>query len=259
MEKKKVAVSGGFDPLHPGHVRMMVAAKELGDYLLVILNNDNWLRAKKGYTFMTQDERREMILNIGVVDEVVLTDHEENPSDMSVVSSLQKHRPHIFGNAGDRTDRNTPEMIACDELGIEMAFGLTTKNPYENHSSTLIQAASLASGFNKRPWGAYKSYIGGDDWHLKTLHLTAGSRLSLQRHKDRDEFWMLTEGDATATLGSARDALTEVPLVKGEMIAVPRGTYHRLTTREGSSIVEVMQGRYDEDDIERFEDDYGRI
>jgi len=95
-----VAVSGGFDPVHIGHMRMFNEAKKLGDKLVVIVNNDNWLIKKKGYVFVPQRERKEIIEAFGAVDEVILTDHEKNPADMSVASALRKLKPHIFANGG---------------------------------------------------------------------------------------------------------------------------------------------------------------
>lgn len=119
---KVVAVSGGFDPIHIGHVRMFKEAKALGDYLVVILNNDAWLRAKKGHVFMPQEERKEILEALRVVDEVLLTGHGEAPTDMSVCDELRQLRPHIFANGGDRKEGTIPEYDLCDTLGIKMVF-----------------------------------------------------------------------------------------------------------------------------------------
>lgn len=127
QQKKKpvvVAVSGGFDPLHIGHVRMMKEAKKLGDKLVVILNNDNWLVNKKGYVFMPQGERREVIRALGSVDEVVLTRHGKAPTDTSVATALEKLKPDVFANGGDRQSENTPEDEVCRKLGTRMVFGV---------------------------------------------------------------------------------------------------------------------------------------
>jgi len=126
-KKKKqviVAVSGGFDPVHIGHVRMCQEAKKLGDKLVVILNNDNWLKKKKGYAFMPQEERKEIIKAIKWVDKVVLTGHKPNPKDMSVCAELTKLRPDIFANGGDRKAGNTPEDVACKKIGCKMVFNV---------------------------------------------------------------------------------------------------------------------------------------
>lgn len=119
-----VAVSGGFDPLHCGHVRMFQEAKNLGDELVVILNNDNWLEAKKGYAFMPQEERREILETISCVDRVVLTKHPKNPKDMSVCKELLGIRPHIFANGGDRHEHNIPEVATCKAMSCKMVFNV---------------------------------------------------------------------------------------------------------------------------------------
>ena len=129
MRKKQknkivVTVSGGFDPLHIGHVRYFQAAKELGDKLVVILNNDNWLLAKKGLVFMPERERKEIIEALVGVDRVVLTGHRLRTKDFSVSQALEKLRPDIFANGGDRTKKNIPEVEICDKIGCRMVFNV---------------------------------------------------------------------------------------------------------------------------------------
>ncbi|HUZ92401.1 MAG TPA: adenylyltransferase/cytidyltransferase family protein, partial [Candidatus Paceibacterota bacterium] len=119
-KKKVVAVSGGFDPIHVGHVRMFKRAKALGDELVVILNNDNWLKAKKGFAFMPQEERKELIEALDSVDRVVITGHPEQPADMSVCVELRLIKPDIFANGGDRHQGNVPEVAVCEEIGCTM-------------------------------------------------------------------------------------------------------------------------------------------
>ena len=117
-------MSGGFDPIHIGHIKLFQKAKKLGSKLFVILNNDNWLRKKKGYVFMSETERKEIIKAIGCVDTVVLTSHGPNPKDMSVSAELRKIRPHIFANGGDRTSKNIPEIAVCHKIGCRVAFNV---------------------------------------------------------------------------------------------------------------------------------------
>jgi D-beta-D-heptose 7-phosphate kinase/D-beta-D-heptose 1-phosphate adenosyltransferase len=119
-----VAVSGGFDPLHVGHARLFENARKLGDKLVVIMNNDNWLKKKKGFAFMSEKERAELIRHIRWVDDVLISGHKPNPPDMSVVAELQKLKPHIFANGGDRKIGNIPEVPVCEELGIKMVFNV---------------------------------------------------------------------------------------------------------------------------------------
>ncbi len=119
-----VAVSGGFDPIHIGHVRMFDEAKKLGDKLVVILNNDNWLLKKKGYVFMKEEERKEVIEALRSVNRVVLTSHGTNPEDMSVCAELGKLKPDIFANGGDRKLDNIPEVAVCESIGCKMVFNV---------------------------------------------------------------------------------------------------------------------------------------
>jgi len=119
-----VCVSGGFDPVHIGHARMFKEARLLGDRLVVILNNDNWLRQKKGFVFMPEHERRELLLHIRWVDDVVLTGHKPGTPDKSVCRELEIIKPHIFANGGDRKRGNVPEVDVCRRHGIRMVFNV---------------------------------------------------------------------------------------------------------------------------------------
>lgn len=117
---KVVAVSGGFDPVHIGHLRMFQEAKKLGDVLVVILNCDDWLVRKKGRAFMDEQERAEIIKGFACVDDVYI--HQSDKSDVG--DALRIIHPDIFANGGDRKEGNTPEGEVCAELGIEMVFGV---------------------------------------------------------------------------------------------------------------------------------------
>lgn len=137
MNKRKpiiVAVSGGFDPIHPGHVRLFNEAKKLGDKLVVIINNDNWLKAKKEIPFMPSKERKEVIEAMRAVDKVIVTGHTAKPKDMSVAKELAKLKPDIFANGGDRKKGNTPEGEVCKKYGIKMVFNVGKGGKVESSS-----------------------------------------------------------------------------------------------------------------------------
>lgn len=119
-----VAVSGGFDPIHSGHVRLFQEAKKLGDKLVVILNNDNWIKLKKGRGFMDHKERAEIIRAFKDVDEVFITKHSKNTKDMSICNELRLIQPDIFANGGDRTAKNIPEVAVCNAIGCKMIFNV---------------------------------------------------------------------------------------------------------------------------------------
>jgi len=121
MAERVVAVSGGFDPLHVGHVRMIQAAAKLGTRLVVIVNGDEFLVRKKGYAFMQQAERIEILRALRDVDEVVAA---VDP-DQTVRETLRLVKPHVFANGGDRREaEDIPEAAVCRELGIEMVFNV---------------------------------------------------------------------------------------------------------------------------------------
>ncbi len=121
---KIVMVSGGFDPIHIGHVRMFKEAKKLGDKLIIYLNNDHWLKLKKGYAFMPEHERKEIIEAFGVVDKVFISNHKKNTKDISVIEGIRAIRPHVFVKGGDRTYDNIPEVAVCEELNCRMVFNI---------------------------------------------------------------------------------------------------------------------------------------
>ncbi len=146
-----VAVSGGFDPVHIGHVRMFNEAKKLGDKLVVIINNDNWLLKKKGYVFMPQHERKEIIESFGAVDEVVFTDHAPETADMSVCESLKKIKPHVFANGGDRVAQNTPENAVCDELGCRREYNVGAGGKVQSSSWLIADAIKRAAAAVNTP------------------------------------------------------------------------------------------------------------
>jgi len=118
-KRKRIAVSGGFDPVHVGHVRMIQSASQFGD-VIVICNSDAWLRRKKGYVFMSFDERAEIIRAFKGVKDVV----EADDDDGSVCESLKALQPDIFANGGDRFNTNTPETQTCKKYDIEMLWGV---------------------------------------------------------------------------------------------------------------------------------------
>ena len=119
MIKNVIAISGGFDPVHIGHVKMVEEASKLGG-VLVILNSDKWLMRKKGYVFMPWKERAYIMGNIKGVVAVTNVDD----SDNTVCQALKRHRPGTFANGGDRKDNNVPEVALCEELGIEMIWNI---------------------------------------------------------------------------------------------------------------------------------------
>ena len=138
-KRRMIAVSGGFDPVHVGHVKMISEAAKIAD-VMVIVNSDDWLMRKKGYVFMPWEERAHIMGNIKGVTMVTSVDD----SDNTVCQALRRHKPDGFANGGDRKQKNTPEMTVCEELCIDMLWGVGGGKIQS--SSTLVQKANLNKG-----------------------------------------------------------------------------------------------------------------
>jgi|TARA_R110001583_G_scaffold30010_2_gene104188 cytidyltransferase-like protein len=119
VKRDEIMISGGFDPIHIGHVRMIREASQKGR-LIVVVNSDDWLQRKKGYVFMPFQERAELIQSIKGVHTVTSV----NDDDGTVCEALKKLKPTYFANGGDRTSENTPEMQVCENLNIEMIWNV---------------------------------------------------------------------------------------------------------------------------------------
>lgn len=123
VKKMKIVASGYFDPIHIGHIEYLKLAKELGGKLIVIVNNDKQAKIKKGFSFMNEQERMEVVKNIKYVDDVFLSIDE----DATVCKSLEKLKPDIFAKGGDRNSSNIPELAVCKKYNIKLVDGLGDK------------------------------------------------------------------------------------------------------------------------------------
>ena len=118
-EKKTVMVSGGFDPVHIGHIRMIKEASKFGE-VIVVANSDEWLFRKKGFVFMEFNKRAEIL---SAIKGVILVDSVDD-TDGTVCEAIKRHVPTYFANGGDRGKSNTPEQNVCEELGVELLWGI---------------------------------------------------------------------------------------------------------------------------------------
>lgn len=249
---KIVLVTGGFDPLHSGHIAYFKEAKSLGDMLIVGLNSDEWLERKKGRAFMPWNERLCIINNLSMVDEVYTFNDEDN-SARHFIQQVKAHYPTaeiIFANGGDRTAENIPETTEKDVI---FKFGVGGENK-KNSSSWILEEWKAPK--TERPWGYYRVLHEVAGTKVKELTVNPGQSLSLQRHRDRQEFWHVTSGKcAVEQKMPGGYSLPTIELTTHNQISIPVNDWHRIYNPydEPCKIVEIQYGkRCDEDDIERY-------
>ncbi len=135
LEDRIICISGGFDSLHAGHVRLIQGCQNFGK-VIAILNSDKWVKNKHGFVLMPWEDRKEVLMAIKGVSEVVPVDD----SDGTVCEALKRIKPHIFANGGSRVKGNTPERQICEELGITMIWGIGggEREQYVDHIKDLV-------------------------------------------------------------------------------------------------------------------------
>jgi cytidyltransferase-like protein len=251
--KTIVLVTGGFDPIHAGHISYINAAKNLGDILVVGVNSDDWLRRKKGQEFMPSSERIDIIQNLKSVNHCILFDDTQNHA-IEAIRNVKLMYPGdhiIFANGGDRTENNIPEMI---EPGVEFVFGVGGEDK-KNSSSWILQEWKAPK--TSRQWGHWRVlHEQGHEVKLKELTVDPGKRLSMQRHKDRAEHWFVAEG--TATVYTVNSASTDEELLgvyeQFQHVHIRQTEWHQLSneTDRPLKIIEIQYGKNCiEEDIER--------
>lgn len=249
---KIVIVTGGFDPIHSGHIALLKEAKNLGHALAVGLNSDEWLRQKKGHEFMPWPERSAIIENLKMVD-IVFSFDDSDGSAIDAIKRVKEVYPDdelIFANGGDRTKDNIPEMIFDD---VEFVFGVGGEDK-KNSSSWILD--EWKSPKTARPWGYYKVlHQVGKEVKLKELTVEPGKSLSMQKHKQRSEFWFVSEGEATVyTLNRKTDSELVGKFTQFDHTWIANNEWHQLVneTLEPLRIIEIQYGsNCSEEDIER--------
>jgi cytidyltransferase-like protein len=248
---KVVIVTGGFDPLHSGHIEYFKAAKELGDHLVVGVNSDAWLERKKGKAFMPFEERCAIIKELDCVNEVIGFNDDDDTACAAifqVLSTVGSQTKVIFANGGDRTKDNIPEMIYND---VEFVFGVGGEDK-KNSSSWILKEWSQPT--TERAWGKYTILDKGNGWQVKQLEFYEEHALSDQRHFKRSEHWHVVDGVINMFLEDKSGNRTSHLLVPGDSIDIPVGYWHKAVNLDNKSakVIEVWMGQeLTEDDIER--------
>ena len=251
---KTVLCTGGYDPLHSGHIEYFKAAKSLGDYLIVGINSDDWLARKKGRSFMEWEERAAIVSNLSVVDEVIAFDDSDDTACCAIQHVIDTHPDNshiIFANGGDRTKHNIPEMVFDN---VEFEFGVGGENK-KNSSSWILKNWKYPT--EQRVWGKFSNLFQDDVVKVKELIIQPGQGISYQRHFKRSEIWFVSKGTLNVKHSFRHHTAYRIhTLNKDDVFTVHQGDWHQAfnTSDQPCHIIEIQFGsETNEDDIERLE------
>ena len=248
-----VIVTGGFDPIHSGHIEYFKHAAKLGQSLVVGLNSDEWLTRKKGQPFMPFDERKAVLENLRMVDWVIDFDDADNTA-CDAIRRLLDHSYHdiIFANGGDRTNTSTPEYERYkDHPRVSFQWGVGGEDK-KNSSSWILE--NWKNPKTIRPWGWYRVLDDKLGYKVKELVIQPGQSLSDQRHMLRNEHWYVLSGRCKIALEALGIDKTYEMFPLSRTLDIDRYMWHRAynDTDEPCHILEVQYGsQCIEDDIQR--------
>lgn len=251
---KVVVITGGFDPLHGGHVEYIKAARLLGQILVIGVNSDEWLVRKKGRSFMPFEDRIAIIDALQYADYAIPFDDRDGSAKDAIAWARRVYPNHdiIFANGGDRTAENIPEM-EIDDPKLSFVFGVGGDNKL-NSSSWLLDEWKAPKTI--RSWGYYRVlHENGKEVKLKELTVEPGKYLSMQKHSHRSELWFVAEGTGTLyTINRSSDVELLGKYDKFEIIRINTNEWHQLSneTDQPLKIIEIQYGdECNEEDIER--------
>jgi cytidyltransferase-like protein len=251
---KIIIVSGGFDPIHSGHIAYFKSARSLGDKLVVALNSDQWLINKKGKFFMPFNERKAIIENFADVDIVINFEDDDLGSATNALIKVKEMFPEddiAFANGGDRNKGNIPEMSV---EGVEFIFSVGGDDK-KNSSSWILKKWQYYH--EDRIWGSFYNLFEGEGVKVKELIVEPGKGMSFQKHFKRHEIWLVSQGSCVVNYSKDSPENREhVTLNKFDKYIVPLGEWHQITNpfEETCRIIEIQYGEeVVEDDIERID------
>ncbi len=248
-------ISGGFDPIHSGHLAYITDAKKNCDFLLVGVNSDEWLIRKKGQPFMSLAERLQIVQSMSNVSFATSFKDDDNSASQLIVkaSKMFPEDQLIFMNGGDRNKSNIIEMESniTSEIPVKFKFGIGGTNKL-NASSQILKEWKVPIVY--RPWGTYRVLDKQVNWAVKELMLEPGKSLSDQRHSYRSEHWHVVEGLVSIDIEYIDGKKESIVIGPKESGDIPKMTWHRAhnNTKKRAKIIETWFGdNLTEEDIER--------
>jgi len=238
-----VILSGGFDPVHDGHIAMFEAAARKYDYVVVGLNSDDWLTRKKGKSFMPFHVRESILKSIKWIDEVWDFDDEDDTACDLLHHAVLQFPNLTFGNGGDRSEGNFPEFDFCSQQSILIDDTLGGSHKANSSSDFLSNWTTWGV---KREWGEWKVLADYHTSKVKELIVAPGQSLSWQSHEHRNEHWFVREGTATVYFSSDNDGkdVYKTTISKHDSFEIKVNKWHQLVneTEFPISIIEIQYG-----------------
>ena len=253
MKHRIVLVTGGFDPLHSGHIAYFKEAKKLGSKLVVGLNSDNWLTQKKGKPFLTIDERKTILEALEIVDSVITFDDNDGSANLAIYKCLQQYPECkiIFANGGDRTNTTTPEYNTYGKMPwVEFKWGVGGTDK-QNSSSWILD--NWKTQRTERDWGYWRVLDDKGTIKTKELVINPGCSLSDQKHFHRSEHWYVLSGNIQIDTECNGEWQIQM-LSPNTTYVIGPDVWHKATNTGDTPahIIEIQYGeRCVEDDIER--------
>jgi len=255
-----VIVSGGFDPIHLGHLNLINEASKLGK-VIVIVNSDEFLLKKKGFYLIPSNERVEIIKNLKNVASVFLSiDKDASVSEsIKTLAADKSFNIKFFANGGDRkNESDIPEKKICEENDIKLIFDVGGGKTQSSSSlfKEAIDIFNFYKNYTKKPWGSYLNLLKESNFLVKKILVDVNEEISYQSHKYRDEHWILVDGSLEVINGSSTRILKS-----NDYDFIKRGAKHKIKNIGSSTavMIEIQFGdKIDENDINRYDDKYGR-
>jgi D-beta-D-heptose 7-phosphate kinase/D-beta-D-heptose 1-phosphate adenosyltransferase len=252
-----VLVTGGFDPLHSGHIEYFKEARKLGGKLVVGLNSDEWLTRKKGRPFMQFKDRFAIIKELSIVDDVISFDDSDDSACGAIYKTLATHGSGtkvIFANGGDRTNTTTPEYKTYGDLPYcDFVFGVGGENKMNSSSWILDEWKTQKT---ERQWGYWRvlDHKPEKGYKVKELVIYPGKSLSDQKHFKRSEQWIVLEGKVNMTTEWHGIVDNKELIPHGMPYEINKEVWHKPSNQgtENAHILEIQWGsECIEEDIER--------
>lgn len=241
-----ILFTGGFDPVHSGHIECIKHCAMVKGNLYIGLNSDEWLTRKKGRPFMSFEERKAVLTQMQGVHAVISFDDSDNTA-CDAIAQLLNTAPKqkvLFVNGGDRTDVNTPEMERYkDNPNVEFAFGVG--GDYKKNSSSSI-LSDWAHPIEERVWGKFLTYYDSKKVKIKRLLIEPGSTISMQYHNKRSELWFIERGEGKLTTLVENREVSVKTLGRYQSHTVELGSWHRLEN-VGKRTLQVIEIQYGEE------------